>query len=605
MNKLQVFGTCAASLVLALALSSCDSLKKMVANHNTQVEYTLTPNPLVMKGDKVAVDLNGSYAPKYFAKKAVVVMQPAIRFDSTEVLLKPLVLRGEKTKNTRGILVSNKEGGKFSYSDEVAYVDGMEVAGFYVNPVAYMEKKAKNMEITDEEEASGVPKNVRLGDRKIGPGTIITSKRIDKLGCVLSQEEHKYERETVIPHAATIYYLVDMSNLNWNIANNKKAEAKASIKGLDSLFATGMQIKSVSVAAWASPEGEESRNQKLSDNRAKTASSYFKTAYNKAIEKLARKMRVKVSTIKQKLEVELKSQGEDWDGFLAALKNSDIQEKNTVINVISSRTDKAAREQEIRNMTLIYKEIEDQILPNLRRSIINVEFLEPKRTDEQIAEYSLTHPDSLKANELLFGASLNEDLDQKLEIYRSAIRIYPDDFRAYVNASSILIARGELEEAQMLLETANASTPDMPSVKNNMGAIYLANGDFENAKSQFEAAASKEANANLGIVAIKTGGYDYAASMLADQKCLYNLALAQLLNNELAKAKETLNCIEPTTAEAQYLLAVCAAREDNVEDAKVALKAAIEINPSLKEQAKRDAEFLKFAADAEFMGIIE
>ncbi|MDE5703551.1 MAG: hypothetical protein K2H70_01870, partial [Bacteroidales bacterium] len=357
-----------------------------------------------------------------------------------------------------------------TYTDEIDYKEGMDQSRLVLNPVAYMEKKAKNMQVTNEAEASQVSGNVRLGETPVAQGTMITSTRIDKTEVALSTEEHGYEKETVIPHDATIFFLVDMANLNWNLPLNKKAETKAGIKALDSLLKTGMQIKQVQINAWASPEGEESRNQNLSDNRVKTGEKYFKDAYNKMLNQRARALKVKPNSLKQDLDIQTKSMGEDWDGFIADLRASRIADKNTIINVISSHTDKATREQEIRNMTVIYKEIEDEILPSLRRSEIHVDFLEPKRPDEQIAEYALTAPDSLKLNELLYGATLNEDPAQQLTIYESAMRIYADDFRAYVNAAALLIKAEQLDKAQSLLEAANGMKPNYAHILNNMGA---------------------------------------------------------------------------------------------------------------------------------------
>lgn len=603
MKKLQTIRLICVLLIAGLAFSSCESLKKMVANHSTMAKYVATPNPLEMQGDKIKVEIKGNYQPKYFAKKAMVVLQPALNYEGGSVLMKPVVLRGEKTKG-QGTLIGSANGGSFTYTDEIDYQEGMDQSNLVLNPVAYMEKKAKNMQVTNEAEASQVAGNVRLGETPVAQGTMITSTRIDKTGAALSTEEHGYETETVIPHDATIFFLVDMANLNWNLPLNKKAETKAGIKALDSLLKTGMQIKQVQINAWASPEGEESRNQNLSDNRVKTGEKYFKDTYNKILNQRARALKVKANSLKQDLDIQTQSMGEDWDGFIADLRASAIADKNTIINVISSHTDKATREQEIRNMTVIYKEIEDEILPSLRRSEIHVDFLEPKRPDEQIAEYALTAPDSLKLNELLYGATLNEDPAQQLTIYRSAIRIYPDDFRAYVNAAALLHREGNLDEAQSMLETANGMQPNNAHILNNMGAVALAKGDFDNAKSLFESAACPEAQENLGIVAIKEGRYNVAVSQLSAKTCRYNLALAQLLNGELDAAKTTLNCMETKTAESYYLLAVCAARQDNKAEAMDALTKAVAENAALKAQARKDIEFAKWAYETDFQNVL-
>lgn len=604
MKKIQFLSI---SLVLGLGVlfSSCESLKNMAKKHAT-VKYEVKPNPLEMHGDKVKVEITGTIPGKYFWNKAVVVFQPSIVYEGGQQDLKPFTLRGAKTQG-QGTVIDNKTGGKFTYNDEVDFVPQMEQSRLVVNPVGFPEKSAAGQNVADAAAAMQLAKNLKLGDRQMAEGMMITSTRIDKEGAKAAIAPDKYEKETVIPHTAIIYYLVDTYNLNWNLPLNKKPEAKASIKKLDSLFNTGMEMKAVNIRAWASPEGEESRNQNLSDNRAKTSEKYFSSAYDKAVKDLAKKLKVKPASIKQDIKPNVESMGEDWDKFIADLRASDIADKNTIINVISSHKDREAREQEIRNMTVIYKEIEDNILPPLRRAEIKVDFLEPKKTDEEIAELSLTEPSALKLEELLYAATLTEDKDNQLKIYLSATEVYPEDFRGFNNAAALYIEKQDYASAQSLLDAANGLQPGEGHVLNNMGAMAIANNDFENARTHFEnslATGNPEAAFNMGMLNIKDGEYGKAVSAMGGEKCVYNLALGQLMNGDIAAAKATLNCMEQMDADAYYLLAVCAAREGNKAEVIQHLNKAVAEKPALKNQARKDVEFMTLREDAEFQNAI-
>lgn len=592
-------------LGLGVLFSSCESLKKMAKTHAT-VKYEVNPTPLEMHGDKVKVEIKGTIPGKYFWNKAMVVFQPTIVYEGGQQELKPFILRGVKTSG-QGTVINNKTGGSFTYTDEVDYVPQMEQARLVVNPAGYPEKSAAGQTVADQTAAMQLAKSLRLTERQMAEGTMITSTRIDKEGAKPAIVPDKYEKETVIPHLAYIYYLVDTYNLNWNYPLNKKAEAKAAVKALDSLFNTGMAMKSVEIKAWASPEGEESRNQNLSDNRAKTAVKYFNTAYDKAVKQMARKQKVKPATIKQDIEPQVQSMGEDWDKFIADLRASDIAERNTIINVISSHSDRASREQEIRNMTVIYKQIEDNILPPLRRAEIQVNFLEPKKTDEEIASLSLTEPSALKVEELLYAATLTEDKDNQLKIYLSATEVYPEEYRGFNNAAALYIEKHQYNEAQKLLETAVGLQANDGAVLNNLGAVAMARGDMDNARANFENAlktGNAEAGFNMGALNIKDGNYSKAVSAMGGEKCVYNLALAQLMNAQLDEAKATLNCMQPVTADAYYLLAVIAARQNNKADMVEAMRKAVAEKAALKAQAQKDVEFINFRDDAEFQNII-
>ena len=173
-----------------------------------------------------------------------------------------------------------------------------------------------------------------------------------------------------------------------------------------------------------------------------------------------------------------------------------------------------------------------------------------------------------------------------------------------MNAAALLLKEGNTDEAQSMLETANGMQPNNAHILNNMGAVALAKGDYTNAKSLFESASCPEAQENLGIVAIKEGRYNVAVSQLSAKTCRYNLALAQLLNGEIDQAKATLNCMETKTAESYYLLAVCAARQDNKAEAIEALTKAVAENAALKAQARKDIEFAKWAYETDFQNVL-
>ncbi|MDR1973136.1 MAG: hypothetical protein LBQ31_00490 [Bacteroidales bacterium] len=592
-------------VAIAVVTASCESLKKMTKNHPAMAKYEVKPNPLEMRGDKIQFEMKGQYAPNYFNTNAVVVIQPSLKYDGGSVLLKPYILRGEKTKGN-GTLINKKAGGSFTYSETLDYKPGMEQSTLVLNPAAYVEKKAKKLPApTNAEEAMKVPKAMNLGEVTPATGAMVTSTRLDNEAGYTSNEKDKYEKETIIPKEASIYFYVDMSNLDWKMPLNKDQGAADAIKSLDTALLSGMQIKKIGVDAWASPEGEELRNSKLSQQRALTGKKYVDDAKKKATEARAKKLKVKPATISQDIEIDTVSHGEDWDGFLSAVGKSNIAEKNTILNVINSNKDIDKRHHEINNMTVIYKEIEDQILPPLRRSILKVDFLEPKKTDEQIAELSLTAPDSLKLEELLYSATLTEDNNNKIAIYASAVRIYPDDVRAYVNLSSLYIADRSWDKASEVLQTANGVVPNTASVLNNLGVVALARADYDNAKSYFKASANAEANKNMGIVAIKEGNYSTAVSSMSDDKCGYNLALSQLLNGDIASAKTTLGCMNPMTADGLYLKAVCAAREKNVAAAIENLKQAIAEKPALKAQAQKDVEFNTVSDNADFKNVVK
>ncbi len=606
--KLRTIKSLILLLFVGTLFSGCNDLKNMVKKHPTDAKYVATPNPLEMHGDKVKVSIEGTYNPKYFSKKAGVVFQPELRYEGGSTKLKPILIQGESAQLNGAASTINKEkGGTFKYEDTFDYKPEMEQSKLVVNPTVFPAKKAKDKDIQSILTAvDSIGKSAKLGEKPLADGINTTSNMVQN-EAKPSFEKDKYQKETFSDYKATIFFVVDQSKLDWNWKPNKIEENKAALRKMDTLLASNMELQSIKISAWASPEGEESRNQNLSTDRAKTADKYLNDQYNKAIKARAKAEKKKEKDIRKDLNISTEAKGEDWDGFLTALKASNIPEKNTIINVISSHTDHEARQQEIRNMTVIYKQIEDSILPPLRRSEITATYKDAKKTDEQIAALSTSHPDSLDVEELLYSATLTEDNATKLQIYTSASNVYADDWRGYNNAAFVAINMKDYDNASQMLEKGNGIQPNNGAILNNLGVVTLAKGDFKNAKAYFESAqkaGNAEAKSNLGILAIKDGDYAGAASAMSNETCTHNLALAQIMNKDIASAKTTLACA-PQDAVTFYLLAICAARENNAADVNTNLQKACAADASYKQKAKNDVEFIKFNNTAEFLNAIK
>ena len=208
-----------------------------------------------------------------------------------------------------------------------------------------------------------------------------------------------------------------------------------------------MGFKRGIINGWASPEGEETFNQGLSEHRAETAEKNVM----KKLTKAAKENEFIEDQQFEEIDIIMTANGPDWNGFMQAVEASDIKDKAAIINVINSAS-QDKREEEIRNMILIYPELEKEILPTLRRAEINVFTFEYKRPAEEIAEMSVTAPAELTLAELLYAATLTEDLETKRVIYTNVLELYPKCHRAMTNLAAVELADGNMDEAKALLK---------------------------------------------------------------------------------------------------------------------------------------------------------
>ncbi len=563
------------AIMLAVVVASCVSTKMPDA-------YQVDPNPLVNKGGNVAVKVTGTIPPKSFHKKATVEFQPYLKYNGTTKDLKPLTLKGEAVEG-EGTVVSTKEGATLTYTDNFKYEPEMQVAEMWVK--IKVKKGSKEQQLDD----------VKLAD-----GIIITSTRVGN-GENVQMAPDGYEKVTYANKTANIYFAYNKSNLDLSLKLNK--DNKDAYEALKDFIGQGWQIKNITINAWASPEGELTLNQELSDERGVTAKKAVVSDVKSLMKGKDSKLQIKDAD--KDIQYIVEAKGADFDGFMKALESSKIAEKDKIANVIKSQATKADREQQIRNMTVIYQEVED-MLSVLRRAEVTVTCLEPKFTDEQIANFAISNPDTLKLNELLYAATMTKDINTQFKIYKTATEKFPKCWRAWNNLGAVNIKLGNMDEAAANLAKADEIKANDGLVANNMGVIAAYKKDYEAAEKYYQEAAGQNVDVayNMGVIKMLKGDYAGAKQAFSSKTCDYNLALAQLENGNAAEATKTLDCA-PKSDESHYLLAVIGARTNNTQMLYDNLKKAIEMVPGYKEEAKKDLEFLNFKDKAEFQNLVK
>ena len=596
--------------LLVVVAASCGSIKTMQKNHN-QVRYQVSPNPLEAHGDKVIVTINGNIPENYFQKNAVVYMQPILTWETGEVILSPMNLKGSKIEGN-GKAIDKKTGGRFVYKDTVLYREGMENAQLTLNPVAYKAKAVNEADATHSEALEN-PGAIQLGNVKISQGINSTSNRVDTRGD-LSMAPHNYSPKTTELMSANIYFTVNLADLNWNNEQNKKNDAKRAVDNMKSYIANNSVPRQIFVNAWASPEGEESFNIGLSKKRSETTEKLVNSILDEALTERAKAENIKPADVKKYIQdakkdvvIQTNAKGEDWDNFIRLVEGSSLREKNTVINVVKSQPDKIRREQEIRNMSVVFRQIEEDILPILRRGEIAFNFSGVQKTDQEIAKMAVTNPDDLTFDELMYAAYLTSNYANKLAIYKSATERFGSQWEGWNNAGAVGLTLNQLDESRQYLETADKLSPNNATIKNNLALLHLALKDVQTADKYMQEAVelgNEQAMVNQAIVDIKKGNYEEAARKLDGRKCVYNLALLQLLTGNTGNAIRTLDCCMDQTAEVNYLRAVCYARLDDVPGLIKNLREATKQEPAYKYKAKNDIEFRRYISNYEFQTIV-
>lgn len=548
-----------------VALSGCGGIGKM-NKYVENIKYTVDPNPLIVQGDSVAVNVNGNFPGKYFYKKAQVELTPTLVYTGGETPYKTAYFQGEGAVGNNTV-IPYETGKAFSYSHKVAYTPSMAQSELMVKILGKQGKEGK--------------KQLEFTPVKIADGVITTPYLMLSDDKVLLAKD-AFVRITDHSQDAVLNYLVNASNVR--PTELKDADIKAMADFIKTMKTNpNIVAKNVSIDAWASPEGEVSKNENIAGDRANSAKAWAKGEL----------VRAKNDSAKADAFYTLTPRGEDWEGFKRAMQaSSTVPDKELVLRVLEMYPDLTKREEEIKNMAATYKEIADEILPQLRRSEVKMNYQRIGKTDAQLTEMSRTMPDSLNVEELLFAATLTTDINEQLRIYKETERVHPTDHRAANNVGYIYMLQNKLDEANAQFTKAN-SISENPISTNNQGVVARLKGDRKKAAELFAkaTAAGPEVKYNQGLIDIQNGNYSSASSNFGSTKSV-NAALAKLLGGDAAGAQSILDgATDKDTATGHYLAAIIAARQSNCAGAASSLGMAIQKDASLREKALKDLEF--------------
>jgi len=159
------------------------------------------------------------------------------------------------------------------------------------------------------------------------------------------------------------------------------------------------------------------------------------------------------------------------------MEASSITDKDLILRVLTMYTDLDQREKEIKNLSKTYTEVSEKILPKLRRSVLTVNVNKKSRTDEQISKLATTFPDSLSVEEMLYGATLTNDINTKVAIYTAAEKKYASDWRTSNNLGVALLTQNKVSEATEAFKRAEVNANGNAIVMNHLGIIAAKAGD--------------------------------------------------------------------------------------------------------------------------------
>jgi hypothetical protein len=536
--------------------------------------FTTTPQVLEAVGGKVPVTINGKFPEKYFKKNAVVTVTPVLKWDGGQATGASTTFQGEKVEGNNKTIYY-KAGGNYTMKTSFDYIPEMAKSELYLE----FDAKVGN-------------KSVSIPAVKVADGVIATSELVKNTlrSANPANAEDAFQRVIQQAKQANIMFLIQQANVRASELNSDPIkEFYALVKEVNDNPKTNM-LDNIEVSAYASPDGGYTLNDKLAEQRETNATKALNAQLKKS----------KVDAI-----VDTKYEAQDWEGFQELVAQSNIQDKELILRVLSMYQDPEQRESEIKNISSVYKDLADNILPQLRRARLTLNYQLIGRSDDEILEAFASDPSVLSVEELLYAATLVDTAAEQEKIYKKTVELYPSDARALNNLGELAYKAGDMTTAANYFNQALKVNNNLAEANVNEGLIALLNNDKSAAEAYLaKGSEAKAANEALGNYYIADGQYERAVNAFGNTKS-NSAALAQILTKDYNKAKSTLSEVKDPDAYTSYLNAIIGARTNNSSMVIDNLKSAIAQDSSLASKAANDLEFSKFATSSAFKSLVK
>ena len=523
--------------------------------------FSTDPTPLVTVGQNVAAEITGRIPAKFMAKNAKVTTTPVLIWSDGEAAGQPVVFQGQDVK-ANGQMVP-QTGGSVMIPFLVAYTPEMRTSELFLDFT--VDQKGKTYTLPRVKVGYGVNATSTLASA----ATVEPAMASDNFNKVISEK-----------YSAEIHFLINQANIRANQID-QKSYIDLNKQLIEANQDPNKEIVGITVNSYASPEGSLAFNTQLAEKREQNTTALVEE-------------QLKKDNITEFGELTSSFTPEDWEGFQQLVEKSNIQDKELILSVLSMYKDPEEREREIRNMSSVFNELSEQILPQLRYSRIMATVNVIGKSDMDLINLYNTDPSKLSVDELLYVATLTDDNTKKMDIYKKASSLYPGDYRVWNNLGATQFKAKDYAAAKESLDRASSLNPQGKETDMNKGLVYMLDGNWTQANESLGSAAGIPQNKEaLGVYYLSQGELSRANVAFGDTKS-NNAALAQILSKDYAAASNTLSAISTPDATTYYLKAILGARTNNETMVMTNLRDAVRLDPALKATAQKDIEFANY-----------
>ena len=549
--------------VLVLGLTGCS---KKLGQFKSDY-FSTVPTPLETVGEMVPGTVKANIPSKFMVKNAKVSATPVIQWATGagsygEASATPVIFQGEDVR-ANGQVVNYANGGMVNIPFSIKYTPEMAKSNLFLDFTVDQNGKIYSLP------------RVKVGEGVVATSTLASAKTVTP-----AVAKDNFQKVISEKYTADIHFLINQANIRAN-QTSKTDYIDLNKKLMEANAAPNQEIAGNTINSYASPEGSLEFNTSLAEKREANTTKLMEG-------------QLKKDKITEFGELTASFTPVDWEGFQQLVEKSNIQDKDLILSVLKMYPDPVEREREIRNLSSVFNELADQILPQLRYSRVMATINTLGKSDQELLNLFNTDPTKLTEEEMLYLATLTDDNMKKMEVYNTAAELHSKDYRTYNNLGMTQYVAGDYDGALANFDYAHRLNPQAKEPEMNLGLISMLKNDYAKANELFAAAAGvPEAADAMGVYYLQQGDLQKAIRSFGDMKT-NNAALAQILNKNYTEARDILGAIKAPDATTYYLSAVLGARTNNQNMVMNNLRQAVKLDQSMLKRAQNDLEFAKF-----------
>ena len=450
-----------------------------------QGNVTVQTNKLAQRGDSLYLDMVLTMHGKNVSSGKSADFTPVLVTDTRSKRLPKISVKGRKNYKSyrRAVsLMSRKEQAIYTLSAPYKVVKGYKkderVVDYKV--VVPYEKWMSDAVLNLEKDDCGCGRSrttdVKMLANKVNLEKIIVIERYNITPALAYvQPEAEIEKQRMEQGVSYLDFAVGRADINPTFGTNERELQK--IRQMIRMVQTdkGSTIKGIEITGYASPEGSLASNERLSEGRARALRSYLEKQYPDIPASL----------------YSVHFGGENWTDLLAAVKTSDMQYKQEVIDIIEKYSIEGGREKQLMILKSgnPYRYMLKEMFPALRKVTVVIDYKVKNFDLSEAIEVSKSRPQNLSLNEMFTVAQTYEKGSQEFnDLFETAVRMFPEDATANINAAVAAIGRRDYVSAERYLKNVKVRTR-IPEYENAMGMlIMMRDGDYEKAEGYFKAA---------------------------------------------------------------------------------------------------------------------